>query len=793
MRPYLAILKDSFREAFASHVLWLTLGLIALFLLAIAPLSLTPGLATELRPDEIRDAHGLLNKMIEDAAASEPSPGKHLWSVIPEASREQLREAAEQGQEFHGHRKHRFRRELNALIARDDFYDAPSWQDVELDDQLTDHVGRVAPGGDELRGRGNNLEGDERTARNRRLLAAAFPDFIRLESDEVMYLNYFTWKLDSPIPVGMDRKAEIVNEVVVATCAVLLGFLGIFISILVTASLVPHTFEAGEISLLLSKPVSRTLLFLTRFLGGCAFTLLNALFLMGGLWLVVGLRFDVWNHRLLLCVPLYLFLFLIYYAVSATVGALWRNSILAICLTLVFWFGLFLINAGRESVEKLVIAPNRITEIVPAGDDLLAVNESREVLQWKASGDSSGGEWSEIFREPGGGPPRIARRFAFAGSRFRPTYDAAGGRILAVEPVVGGFGSVDSSQLLVASRDNDWQRESAGRAPSPIHSLFIDPSGRVILVGLSSISEFTGQSMELNELQQWITDKLSGLLKRGNRDAFHELRPDGLPDWKPPFDVDMDPATGDLAVYSDGNLILLKLNGEGAYEVSVEREAVAADNEPAVVALAGNGVLLAVESGEVTLLDRTTLQDREAHRPFEDNDSPPRKAVASPDGQFVALISQDERVWLYDVAAQRELSDSVPGQGDIHAVAFSNEGQLLIADRTARVRGFAPGDSQPQAVFAPELDIAERAYRYALVPLYTILPKPNELSQLVADLLTNEEAAADEDSAAEDSPKSSERRASRSGPDLWTPLWSNLAFLAVILTFTCWRISHRDF
>ncbi len=784
MRPYLAILKDSFREAFASHVLWLTLGLIAVFLLAIAPLSLTPGLATELQPGEIRDARGLLDDITEEAAGDEPSPGKHIWSIIPDAGREQLQEAAENGQEFHGHRKGRLRGELNALIARDDFYDAPSWQGVELDDELAALAAQ------------EELDGDELAARNRRLLAAAFPDFVRLETDEVMYLSYFAWKLDSPIPVGMDRKAEIVNEVVVATCAVLLGFLGIFISILVTASLVPHTFEAGEISLLLSKPVSRTLLFLTRFLGGCAFTLLNAVFLMGGLWLVVGLRFDVWNHRLLLCVPLYLFLFLIYYAVSATVGALWRNSILAICLTLVFWFGLFLINAGRESVEQLVIVPNRITEIVPAGDDLLAVNESREILKWKTSGGNggSGGEWSEVFREPGGGPPRIARRFAFAGSRFRPTYDAANGRILAVEPVVGGFGSIDSSQLLVADRDNDWQRESAGRAPSPIHSLFIDPSGRVILVGLGSISEFTGQSMELTELQQWVTDKLSGLLKRGDRDAFHELRPD-LPDWKPPFDIDMDAATGDLAVYSDGNLMLLKSNAEGTYDIAVEREAIADDNEPALVALAGKRVLLAVESGEVTLLDRATLQDVEAHRPFGDYDSPPRKAVASPDGEYAALLSEDGHIWLNDVATQRDLSDTVPGQGDIHAVAFNNEGQLLIADRTARVRAFVPGQSQPQTVFAPELDIAERAYRYALVPLYTILPKPNELSKLVADLLTNEDAASAENSPAEDSPakEPARRRASRSDHDLWTPLWSNLAFLAVILTFTCWRISRRDF
>ena len=39
MRPYLAIIKDSFREVLASRVLWILLALITLTLLVIAPLT----------------------------------------------------------------------------------------------------------------------------------------------------------------------------------------------------------------------------------------------------------------------------------------------------------------------------------------------------------------------------------------------------------------------------------------------------------------------------------------------------------------------------------------------------------------------------------------------------------------------------------------------------------------------------------------------------------------------------------------------------------------------------------
>ncbi len=772
MRPYLAVLKDSFREAFAARVLWLTLGLIALFLLAIAPLSLAPGLATELESEEITDGYGLAAQMIEAADLNEPSPGKHLWSIISPSEQERIEQAVA-GNDGSRRRRGRLRRELNALLTNPEFYESEAWQSVELKDDLSELVAR------------DDLTSAEQTSRNRRLLAAAFPKQIKLDRTQVMYLSYFSWKFDAPIPISPDQKTKLVNEVIVATCAILLGFFGIFVSILVTASLVPRTFEAGEISLLLSKPVSRPLLFLTRFLGGCAFTLVNAAFLMVGLWLIVGLRFDVWIPRLLLCIPIYLFLFMIYYAVSATAGAVWRNAILAICLTLVFWFALFLIATARESVEQLVIAPNRLSEITPVGDEVLVVNESLEVLQWNETTPTGGPGWLEVFRDTGGGPPRIARRFAYAGSRFRPTYDPAGDRILALEALPGRFGSRSSSRLLVGYRQDDWQRESAGQAPTPVHSLFVDPAGRVILVGLDHIYEFTGESVEMSDAQKWIADKLSGFIKLGNDDAFRELRPE-IDDWKPPFAVDMDATTGRLAVYSDGRLIVLDPTEDGTYAVVAEQESVAEHKQSAVVAVSGQRVLVAVESGELKLFDSETLDEVNRFEPFKDES--PEQAAASPDGRFLAIRTVDKHAWLYDTTRDRDFSETISGQGDVQSLTFNDENELIVADRTTRVRVFAPEFMQQRTEYAPPLDITEIAYRYFLQPLYTILPKPGELNKVVNYLLTENQSVIDNN---ESDPGNLSQHRNR--PDLWTPLWSNLAFLIVILSYTCWYVSRRDY
>ncbi|MCA9075408.1 MAG: ABC transporter permease [Planctomycetaceae bacterium] len=772
MRPYLAVIKDSFREAFAARVLWLTLGLIGLFLFAIAPLSLDPGLATELESEEVIDGYGLAAELVAASRSDEPSPSRHLWSILSSSIREKVQEGAKAAESSSG-RRGRLRREWNALLEKPEFYDAESWQDVELDDELHSLAVR------------DDLSEAELRARNRRLLAAAFPDHIRLDRTEVMYLSYFGWRLDAPIPISPEGKTKLVNEVVVATCAILLGFFGVFISILVTASLVPRTFEAGEISLLLSKPVSRPLLFLTRFLGGCAFTLVNAAFLMAGLWLVVGLRFDVWNPRLLLCIPIYLFLFMIYYAVSATTGAIWRNAILSICLTLVFWFTLFLLATARDTVEELVIAPNRLSQLIPIDDGLLVVNESLEVMQWSEVTPMGGPGWSEVFRDSGGGPPRFARRFAFADSGFRPVYDAEQDRMLALEALPGrGFGARSSSRVLVGHREQDWERESAGQAPTPMSSIFVDESGRVILVGLDHIYEFTGNAVEQSETQKWLAEKLSGFMKFGNDDAFRELRPD-LDEWKPPFAVDMDTSTGALAVYSDGELSVLSIGEEGRYDLSATTDLEPEDKTGGIVVIRGDHFFLTRESGEVSLFDAATLKEIQRYTPFEESEV--EQMTVSSDGRYVVALSDEKQAWLYDLQNSNDLSEAVPGQGDIEAIAFNSQKELITADRTSRVRVVNPAKMNIVAEYDPGLDITELAYRYCLNPMYIVLPKPGELNAIVNELLTQPDEASDDSSEDE----FADQR--RTHSELWSAFWSNLAFLVVILGYACWHVSRRDF
>ena len=55
MRAYLAVIKDSFREAFSSKILWVLIVMIALFLVLLSGLSVAPAERTGLDFPDVFD------------------------------------------------------------------------------------------------------------------------------------------------------------------------------------------------------------------------------------------------------------------------------------------------------------------------------------------------------------------------------------------------------------------------------------------------------------------------------------------------------------------------------------------------------------------------------------------------------------------------------------------------------------------------------------------------------------------------------------------------------------------
>lgn len=121
--------------------------------------------------------------------------------------------------------------------------------------------------------------------------------------------------------------------------------------VIVTAGFIPNMLRKGAIDILLTKPLSRPLILFYKYLGGLCFVFLITTVAIGGVWLAIGLRTGVWAPGILLSIFGITFYFAILYACSTLVGVLTRNAIVSIVLTIVFWFLVWLIGAIYATVN----------------------------------------------------------------------------------------------------------------------------------------------------------------------------------------------------------------------------------------------------------------------------------------------------------------------------------------------------------------------------------------------------------------------------------------------------------
>lgn len=765
MRAYLAVIKDSFREAFASRVLWILLLFITLFLVALSPLATKVQLASTLRPSDIHSGTEFPQTLQRQSQSTPAAPGKHLWPLLSESLREQISQLENDDiQENSDLVLFELVRELNTLLERPDFYNEEDWKRYPLSDEA------------------KKLQQSERSelspAQLRRLnrlaLDAAFAEHIERVPKQAVQVVYFGYEIGDSFPATYEQTQQFIKTLLVQVMNFLVGTLGIFVAILVTAPIIPHMFEPGAIDLLLSRPVSRSFLFLAKFLGGCAFIVLNSVYLIAGLWIYVGLRFDIWSNKLLLCVPVFLFLFAIYYSVSALAGVVWRNAVVSIVVAILFWVACFTVGTSKGVVETMFLNPRRMAVVVPAGETLIAANKSGETFQWLPDER----EWMPVFQAQISNPVPFGMFYPMVG----PVYDSQADRLVAIQSAVPGApGFAGTGKLAVAKREENWRRISGVNSPSGTQSLFIDREGKILVAGTGGVFRFEG-----DPTVEHVPFKILGkdIAPRGKAGRFVAVGPKEIKAWPPPLTAGRNAADDSLAIYSRGELRILALTPEDRYEI--KRETDLETNRPALVAFAGRKVMVALESGEIRQFDVQTLKELDRFQPFKGEK--PRQIVATKDGRWFAVLFHNQELWLYDAEQNQPADIDIAGQGNISAIAFSTNNELLVADRYPRVLGYSLKTGTVAHRYESETELLEKAYRFIIKPIYTVFPKPGELDNLVTYLLTDQEEATIGREKVQENLQSE-----RITLNIWQPVWSNLAFLTVILLLTCIYIERKDF
>jgi ABC-type transport system involved in multi-copper enzyme maturation permease subunit len=131
---------------------------------------------------------------------------------------------------------------------------------------------------------------------------------------------------------------------------------GILLALVWTAGFLPSFLEAESASVLLAKPVSRSLLFVGQFFGVLVFVAALALGYVAATAVALALRTGVGGGGYWLSVPLLLLHFFVFYSFSALLAVMTRNTAACVVGSLLFWMACWAMNYGRHALAGIELS-----------------------------------------------------------------------------------------------------------------------------------------------------------------------------------------------------------------------------------------------------------------------------------------------------------------------------------------------------------------------------------------------------------------------------------------------------
>ena len=459
IQPYLAIIVDSFHSALASRVLWAAMLAIWLLLGSLAPIGLREDYTTKFRWFDVYNGtrmKAMLAQGIVDPKSQDQAIGR-VAAAMPDEMKRKLKRVGE-GDEVRI-RLSLLTDALNGLVDSDTdrtssdegWYDAEAWKPTVRLRELRDLDEKTA----------DELPESLRQRRSRLRLEAALPGVFEARGARSVLLTYAG--LDFPTEFQVDRAQfeTIFNQFVIPILVNwLLGLVLVFLGVLVTASIVPDMLQTGSLHLLLSKPISRWALIVSKFIGGCAFVMLCVTQLVIGLYLIAALRLGVWNARILWCLPVAILIFAVFYSVSVLAGLKWRSAIISIAAAGGLAAICTVVGIISGVVDARVVQPDRIANMAMAGDDLFAVTGGSGLVRMNSATNS----WESVIDGE-----------AMSNDRVLPPVAMDDDHLLTARIRNGRFNPFGSGSLdlIVLSRTDDWKPQPTLRLPTATERLFV--------------------------------------------------------------------------------------------------------------------------------------------------------------------------------------------------------------------------------------------------------------------------------------------------------------------------------
>jgi hypothetical protein len=361
-----------------------------------------------------------------------------------------------------------------------------------------------------------------------------------------------------------------------------------------------------------------------------------------------------------------------------------------------------------------------------------------------------------------------------------PVYQPDEERLVVVQKPTRRFALLSSTvPLVLGSRSENWRRREGVSVPSDTTLLARDDQGRLLFVTGQGVLRQKGEvAIKAAPSLEVFGVRLPAVLG-GNAESLEHVLVTRL---SHPYSAAVNAENGEVAFFNREVLAVYARNEKGTYEERLRKELAGSDS--GVVTYGGNTIVLGSADGTVRVFNAQDLTLRSRWAPAEG--IAPRFVEAAPDGRHFAVLLHDRTLWIYDSQRDEFARARVAGQEDITAVAFNGSEQLLVADRVTRVSEYELADLALVRRAEMEPDWLETLYRYVVVPIHKVFPKPTEINNITTYLLTEQKTIVA-------GPRDGDLRTRRRKLDLWGPVWSNLGFLAVMLAIGCVYVWRKDF
>ena len=512
-----------------------------------------------------------------------------------------------------------------------------------------------------------------------------------------------------------------------------------------------------------------------------------------GLYLIAGLRLDIWNLRLLWCIPVSVFLFSVFYSISVVAGLRWRSPILAIGATVICGAIFFVVGFFGQIFDQFVNRPPQVRGLARAGTNLIGATAGGGLVRF----DRQQNQWIEVIEGNAIGGNRVLTPItlnddAVATARVR------GGRF---NPF--GTGAID---LLVVSESSRWTPEPSLRLPTATTDIYAVGADSIMAMNTSELaiaskmeilaaaSEPQNDDETPSEESEPSTDASQGWLSKltnmmgGVTEGFHKVLPDRMT-MTPPRGIVVAPEGDWLIGLTRGNVVRLERPIDDPNSEWTQTAATVLDGDvsrPVVIAHSGQLLLVAREEEPIRLLDTSSLElVAEVELPKR---LTPTTVAGLGENRF-AIVTADGRC---------RFVENTSGEGNepvyalLNPLAYSDV-QLVLADEEAGELWVVHNVDQIDRLDLSTLDVRERirpslrrwrlVNQYVMTPLRFLVPQTGELVETITAIVSGKSTLSMGDFGGQ-------QEVVRL--DIFRPLFSCSIFIVVMLTVGCVYFSTRD-